>query len=131
MFSFSRTMERYKQSHHNGTGHTESKIKEKCKLQYGFSVMYEVPDFDNALCSLADIGDLPATRGTVKGIPLVVTATTTSTSNAFCASDDTEILSSQSSTSSMRQEPWPEFFDIPNFSVYVEFRLRQANLAYL
>lgn len=90
--------------------------------------MYEDPEFDNALCNLKDIGDLPATRATVKVIPLVVTATNTSTSDA---SDDIEILSSRSSTSSMRQEPWPEFFDIPNFSVDVEFRLRQANLAYL
>lgn len=93
--------------------------------------MYEDPDFDNALCNLEDIGDLPATRATVKVIPLVVAATTTSTSEASCASGDTEILSSRSSTSSMRQEPWPEFFDILNFSVDVEFRLRQANLAYL
>ncbi|TWW71352.1 hypothetical protein D4764_17G0008350 [Takifugu flavidus] len=109
----------------------KTKIKEKCELQYGFSVMCEDPDFDNALCNLEDIGDLPAARATVKVIPLVVTATTSSTSDASCASDDTEILSSPSSTSSMRQEPRPEFFDIPNFSVDVEFRLRQANLAYL
>lgn len=109
----------------------KAKIKEKCKLQYDFSVMYEDPDFDNALCNLDDIEDLPATKATVKVIPLIVTAATTSTSDVSCASDDTEVLSPQSSTSSMRQEPWPEFFDIPNFSVEVEFRLRQANLAYL
>lgn len=81
----------------------KAKINEKCKLQYGFSVMYEDPDFDNALCNLEDKGDLPATRATVKVVPLVVTTTTSSTSDASCASDDTEILSSRSSTSSMRQ----------------------------
>uniref|UniRef100_A0A3Q3EF81 Uncharacterized protein n=1 Tax=Kryptolebias marmoratus TaxID=37003 RepID=A0A3Q3EF81_KRYMA len=72
----------------------KTKIKEKCKLQYDFSPMYEDPDFDNALCNLDDIGDLPATIATVKVIPL------TSISDASCASDDTEILSSHSSTSS-------------------------------
>lgn len=101
----------------------KTKIKEKCKLQHDFSVMYEDPDFDNALCNLDDVGDLPATKATVKVILLIVTAATTSISDASCASDDTEILSQHSSTS--------EFFDIPNFSVDVEFRLRQVNLAYL
>lgn len=66
----------------------KTKIKEKCKLQYDFSVMYEDPDFDNALCNLDDIGDLPATKATLKVIPLMVTAATTSTSGASCASDD-------------------------------------------
>lgn len=87
----------------------KTKIQEKCKLQHEFSVRYEDPDFDNALCNLDDVGDLPATRATVKVIPLMVTATTTSTSDASSASDDTEILSQHSSTSSMRQEAWPEF----------------------
>lgn len=50
----------------------KTKIKEKCKLQFYCSVMYEDPDFDNALCNLDDIGDLPATRATVKVIPLMV-----------------------------------------------------------
>lgn len=145
ILTFSRTMERYKlrviimeqdiqKVSLDGKPETveelKTKIKEKCKLQYDFSVMYEDPDFDNALCNLDDIGDLPATNATVKVIPLV-TAATTRTSDASCASDDTVILSPHSSTSSMRQEPWPKFFDFPHFSVDVEFRLRQANLAYL
>lgn len=107
------------------------KIKEKCKLQYDFSVMYEDPEFDNALCNLDDIGDLPATRATVKVIPLLVTTSTTSMSDASNASDDTEILSTHSSPSSTRQKRWPEFFDIPNFSVDVGYRLRQADLVCL
>ncbi|XP_033505024.2 uncharacterized protein LOC117271049 isoform X2 [Epinephelus lanceolatus] len=146
IFTFSRTMESYKlrviimeqdiqkvslDGKPEMVEELKTKIKEKCKLQYDFSVMYEDPDFDNALCNLNDIGDLPTTRATVKVILLLVTAATASTSDTSCASDDTEILSTHSSSSSMRQEPWPEFFDIPNFSVDVEFRLRQANLAYM
>uniref|UniRef100_A0A8D0CTD9 Sterile alpha motif domain containing 3 n=1 Tax=Sander lucioperca TaxID=283035 RepID=A0A8D0CTD9_SANLU len=82
-----------------------------------------------------DIGDLPATKATVKVISLgtltLVPASTTSISDASNVSDDTEILSTYSSSSSTRQEQWPEFFEIPNFSVDVEFRLRQANLQFL
>lgn len=109
----------------------KTKIKEKCKLDYDFSVMSEDPDFDNAFCSLIDMGELPTARATVKIIPLLMTESMPSTSHTSFTSDDTEILSTHSSSSSMRQEPWPEFFHIPNFSVDVEFRLRQANLAYM
>ncbi|XP_035855753.1 uncharacterized protein LOC116041408 isoform X2 [Sander lucioperca] len=111
------------------------KVKEKCKLQDDFNLMYEDPDFGYSLCNLDDIGDLPATKATVKVISLVtltlVPASTTSISDASNVSDDTEILSTYSSPSSTRQEQWPEFFEIPNFSVDVEFRLRQANLQFL
>ncbi len=102
------------------------KIKEKCNLW---------EDFNNALCNLDDIRDLPATRAPVKVIPLLtltlVPASAPSMSDASNVSDDTEILSTHSSSSSTRQERWPEFSDIPNFLVDVEFRLRQANLAFL
>lgn len=122
---FSRTMESYK-PHVNLMEHDmqklsldgkpqtveelKTKIKEKCKLQYDFSLMYEDPDFDKALCNLDDIKDLPATRATVKVIPLMVIATTSSTSDASFASNETEILSLPSSASSMRKEPWSESF---------------------
>ncbi|XP_062849580.1 uncharacterized protein LOC134311859 [Trichomycterus rosablanca] len=108
------------------------KIKEKCNLQYDFSVMYEDPDFDNALCNLDDIADLPTSKATVKVIPLLtLTLTPASATSMSDASDDTEILFSHSSSSLTRHERWPEVFEIPKFSVDVEFRLRQANLAYL
>lgn len=106
-------------------------VKEKCKLKDDFSLMYEDPDFDNSLCNLDDVKDLPPTKATVKVIPLVaLTLIPTSTpSLSEVSSDDTEIL--LTSSSSTRQERWPEFFDIPNFPVDVEFRLRQANLLFL
>lgn len=53
-------------------------IKEKCNLSFEFNVMYEDPEFDNALCNLDTIEDLPAARATVKVIPLLDTASTTS-----------------------------------------------------
>ncbi|KAL0194811.1 hypothetical protein M9458_008383, partial [Cirrhinus mrigala] len=106
-----------------------TKIQEKCNLQYDFNVMYEDSDFDNAFCNLEDRGDLPSTRATVKVIPLLVTASTTSMSDDSSVSEDTVILPTHSS--STRHDPWPEIFDIPRFPVDVEFRLRQANLTYL
>ncbi|KAL7882548.1 hypothetical protein SRHO_G00002060 [Serrasalmus rhombeus] len=36
-----------------------------------------------------------------------------------------------SRSSQERQTPWPELFDIPTFSIDVEYRLRQADLLYL
>lgn len=110
----------------------ELKIKiktKKCDLQYDFNVMYEDSDFDNAFCNLEDIGDLPASRATVKVIPLLVTTSTPSMSDDSCVSNDTVILPTDSS--STRHNPWPEIFEIPNFSVDEEFRLRQSNLQYL
>ncbi|KAL0147792.1 hypothetical protein M9458_056908 [Cirrhinus mrigala] len=107
----------------------QTKIQEKCNLQFDLSVMYEDSNFDNAFCNLEDIGDLPSTRATVKVIPLLVTASTTSMSDDSSVSEDTAILPTHSS--STRHDPWPEIFDIPRFPVDVEFRLRQANLAYL
>lgn len=88
------------------------KIKEKCDLQYDFNVMYEDSDFDNAFCNLEDIGVLPASRATVKVIPLLVTASTTSMSDDSCVSNDTVILPTDSS--STRHNPWLEIFEIPN-----------------
>lgn len=141
LFVFSRTMEGYKirlilteqdirklslDAKPKTVEELKTKIQEKCNLQYDFSVMYEDSDFDNAFCNLEDIGDLPSTRATVKVIPLLVTASTTSMSDDSSVSEDTVILPTHSS--STRHDPWPEIFDIPRFPVDVEFRLRQANL---
>lgn len=34
-------------------------LKEKLALLYNFNLQYEDPDFNNALCNLTDISDLP------------------------------------------------------------------------
>ncbi|KAI3376549.1 hypothetical protein L3Q82_016996, partial [Scortum barcoo] len=51
------------------------------------------------------------------------------TEESDCSTVDTEILSPAESPSLRRQGP--EFFDKPNFSVDVEYRLRQANLSFM
>ncbi|KAI5085193.1 hypothetical protein C0J45_23822, partial [Silurus meridionalis] len=106
-------------------------VKEKCKLEDDFSLLYEDPDFDHSLCNLDDVQDLPPTKATVKVLPLVtLTQIPTSTSSlSEVSSDDSEFLLTPSS--STRQGRWAECFDIPNFPVDVEFRLRRANLLFL
>lgn len=94
---------------------------------FNFSLQYEDKDFDNALCNLTDISALQD-RATVKIIPVLelTPVDVVETFNDSASTADTEILSPQE-----RQKPWPNVFDIPSFSVDVEYRLRQGNLKYL
>lgn len=83
---------------------------------------------------MTEITDLPE-RATVKIIPLVslhltALSSPTTTSDTECSTADTEILSTVGASPSLRQQ-WPDLFDIPNFSVDVEYRLRQADLAFM
>lgn len=104
----------------------KTQLKDKLSLQYDFRLQYEDP-----LCNLTQITDLPE-RATLKVIPLVLlelTSLSSSTQESDCSTADTEILSTAELSPSLRKQ-WPEFFDIPNFSVDVEYRLRQADLLY-
>ncbi|RXN30823.1 sterile alpha motif domain-containing 3-like isoform X1 [Labeo rohita] len=107
-------------------------IKESLELHYTFSIQYKDPEFNNELFNLSDIGDLPE-KPTIQVIPVIelvpvpVSAPAESLDDSHSTAD-TEILSQSSQE---RQTQWPEQFDVPNFSVDVEYRLRQANLLYL
>ncbi|XP_028856475.1 uncharacterized protein LOC114802036 isoform X2 [Denticeps clupeoides] len=109
-----------------------SNIKESLELHYTFSIQYKDPEFNNELFNLSDIGDLPE-KPTIQVIPVIelvpvpVSAPAESLDDSHSTAD-TEILSQSSQE---RQTQWPEQFDVPNFSVDVEYRLRQANLLYL
>lgn len=109
-------------------------LADKLSLQYDFRLQYKDQDFHNALCNLTEITDLPE-RATLKIIPLVTLHLTplsspTATADTECSTADTEMLSTGRASPSLRQQ-WPEFFDIPNFSIDVEYRLRQADLAFM
>jgi len=108
-------------------------LVDKLSLQYDFKLLYEDQDF-KAFCNLTEITDLPE-RATLKIIPLstlhlTALSSPTTTSDTECSTADTEILSTGIASLSLRQQ-WPEIFDIPNFSVDVEYRLRQADLAFM
>uniref|UniRef100_A0A8C5GQ39 Sterile alpha motif domain-containing protein 3 n=1 Tax=Gouania willdenowi TaxID=441366 RepID=A0A8C5GQ39_GOUWI len=109
----------------------QQKVKEKCTITEDFHLMYEDPDFNNQLCNLENIEDLPQERATLKVIPLVtICLQPVSFRNEDLESDDTDLVSLNSSSSS-QSEQWPEFFDIPKFPSDVEFRLHKANMQYL
>lgn len=107
----------------------KTELKDKMSLQYDFRLQYEDPDFNNALCNLSEITDLPD-RATLRVILLELTPLSPATQQSDCSTADTEILSTAESSPPLRKQ-WPEFFDIPNFSVDVEYRLRQADLKYM
>lgn len=98
-------------------------LQENLQLTYTFSVQYEDADFNHALCNVSDINGLPD-RATL--IPLDTSPSSSQANTVLLSDSDTsEQLSAE------RQLEWPEDFEIPKFSVNVEYRLRQGNLAFL
>lgn len=112
----------------------KNKLKDKLQLQYDFQLQYEDPDFNNAPCNLTEIQDLPQ-KATLKVIPLITLTVTTLSpvpaSDSEGSSADTDILPTTGDSPLSSKKKWPEFFDIPNFSVDVEYRLRQGDLRFM
>lgn len=113
-----------------------SKLKESLGLHYNCSLQYKDPLMDLStpsnyeLCNLRDIADLPE-KPTVKVIPvleLVSVSTSDETLGDTHSTEDREILSHSSQE---RYAQLPELFDIPAFSVDLQYRHRQADLLYL
>lgn len=110
-------------------------LKTILALEYNFTLQFQDPDFDNELCNLTDLSELPQ-KPTVKIIPFLelisLSSSDTQASNEAmsdaASSADTTLISTPPQEQKM---PWPEVFLIPIFSVDVEYRLRQANLIYL
>lgn len=122
-----------------------SELKKRLDQQYDFMLHYEDPEFNYAFCNLTDITELPD-RPTLKIVSLenvVVTLSVASPSSSASAlssaltlsspgSSDTEILPHTEETSPLTsREPWPSTFEVPYFSVNIEYRLRQGNLIYM
>ncbi|XP_016415468.1 uncharacterized protein LOC107745950, partial [Sinocyclocheilus rhinocerous] len=100
-----------------------SNIKELLGLDYRFSFQYKDPEFNHELCNLSDIADLPE-KPILELVPVSASAESLDDNLSTAG---TEILSQSSQE---RQAQWPELFDVPDFSVDVKYRLRQANLLY-
>ncbi|KAL7880307.1 hypothetical protein SRHO_G00025610 [Serrasalmus rhombeus] len=106
-------------------------VQETLGFNFNFTVQCEDPDFNNSLCNLTDMSELPE-KPTLKLIPTLLMIPVDALSEQLSdtpSKADTEILSNSSSLERVGQ--WPEDFDIPLFSVDVEYRLRQGNLAHL
>lgn len=98
-------------------------LKSTLQANYNFILQYQAPDFNNELCNLEDVSELPD-RPTIKIIPMIELVSVTEPveqpveQSSLCSDTsslaDTEILSSSSLD---RSVPWPEVFEIPKFSV--------------
>jgi len=97
-----------------------SLLKEKLHLTFDFELQFEDPDFDNQLCNLRAIEDLPprATLKVVRGSDRDASSTATSDTA------DTVLLDVSSPE---RLSRWPDVFITPVFSYDVEFVLKQGN----
>ena len=98
-------------------------VKNKLKLDYDFRLQFQDPEFDNALCNLIDIEDLPS-KATIKILRLV------DLDQSSISTDDTVLLS-DNTDSPERLCRWPEIFVIPTFSYEVEYALREGNASFV
>lgn len=105
-------------------------LKTKLALPYDFTLQFEDPLFNNALCNLTDVSELPD-RATLKILNLESFSSVSSMLSSPSSSDTDILYTSEEKSRMMRPDPWPSVFDIPDFSVDVNFRLRQGDLAYM
>lgn len=105
-------------------------LKGILQANYSFTLQYQDPEFNNELCNLTNLSELPE-KPTIKIIPMIELVPISPNTESYgdtSSQTDTEILSSSPLDRSFQ---WPEVFDVPKFSVDVEYRLRQGNLLYL
>uniref|UniRef100_A0A3P8U843 Uncharacterized protein n=1 Tax=Amphiprion percula TaxID=161767 RepID=A0A3P8U843_AMPPE len=105
-------------------------LKVKLALPYDFKLQFEDPLFNNALCNLTDVSELPD-RATLKILSLESPSSISSALSSPSTSDTEILYTSEEKYQMMRPDSWPSAFDIPEFSVDVNFRLRQGDLAYM
>ncbi|KAL3979204.1 Nance-Horan syndrome protein [Sarotherodon galilaeus] len=100
-------------------------IKSRLNFTFDFRLQFHDPDFDNALCNLVKIEDLPAIAS-VKVVRLVeLDWISTSTDDTILQTDSTDTIDSPE-----RITGWPEVFIVPAFSYEVEHVLREGNAAF-
>ncbi|KAK7160651.1 hypothetical protein R3I93_008342 [Phoxinus phoxinus] len=111
---------------------------EKMQIMGSFVIQYEDPDFNNELCTLHDITELPKDKATLR-IHWEVVLSPVVVDDAHPSDftvDTASMTSTQSSASSphsvfplstSRFEQWPSMFPVPSFSYDVELRLKKAN----
>lgn len=100
-----------------------TEVKSKLNLTYDFRLQFQDPEFDNALCNLINIEDLPS-KATIKVVRFF-------DSDQSSTSTDDTLLLSDNTDSPERLCRWPEVFVIPTFSYEVEYALREGNSTFL
>lgn len=116
-------------------------LQEKLQLQGSFTLQYEDRDFDNALCNLIDIHDLPPERAVLHILwdetpPLVQQDLDSLESGSSLDTASVHSTDSPQSPSAFIRHhlrsvaEWPLPFPIPSFSYDVELQLRKGNEEY-
>lgn len=108
-------------------------LKIKLNLEGDIVIQFQDPEFNNELCNLTDMSELPTERPRLKVILKAPPITLPSLSSLDTGSSDTASLSSSSSvysSSTTRSKHWPDNFIIPTFTYDVELRPRKGNEAY-
>uniref|UniRef100_A0A8B9HMY7 PB1 domain-containing protein n=1 Tax=Astyanax mexicanus TaxID=7994 RepID=A0A8B9HMY7_ASTMX len=115
-------------------------IRRHFALSVNFRLQYRDTEFDNEFVNLTATSEIKD-KCTVKLIYLTNESDTSAHQTAlqglddssFLSSSDTDILSSSESSStgsSLRSQPWPANFQIPQFSYEVQIQLDKANQAF-
>uniref|UniRef100_A0A8C2X9N4 PB1 domain-containing protein n=1 Tax=Cyclopterus lumpus TaxID=8103 RepID=A0A8C2X9N4_CYCLU len=107
------------------------RVVQICELNGNFRLQYQDRDFGDALVNLTSTAELEDLT-TVKVIPITDDCNegfniTASNESMSTQSDDTELLSSSSSTVSTQTQLWPRVFQIPTFSYETELQLETGN----
>lgn len=114
-------------------GHLSDKINKVCKLTVNIRLLYQDKDFGDALVSLTSTAELHD-LSTVKVIPITdcIQEANPAVFEDFVSShsDDTEILSSPSSSVSTRTQMWAREFPISTFSYDTELQLEKGNTVF-
>lgn len=111
-----------------------NEVRKVCGLNGNFRLQYQDKDFGDALVNLTSTAELDD-LATIKVIP-VADDGSQEILLTFCndflstQSDDTELLSTPSSSASTRTQMWPREFPIPVFSYDTELQLEKGNSAY-
>ncbi|KAL6099179.1 uncharacterized protein ACO6RY_18155 [Pungitius sinensis] len=107
------------------------KVRKLCNLKGGLRLQYQDRDFGDAfvnLTSTSEVEDL----ATVKVIRITDGCSQEANvcNGASTQSDDTELLSTPSSSVSTRTQLWPREFPVPTFSYDTELQLEKGNAVY-
>lgn len=103
-------------------------LKEKLGLEGDLILQFQDPMFDNELCNLSSMSELPKDRATLK-----VHSQPVPDFNSESTLDTASLPSSEESPgpSAKRPRHLPQPFEIPKFTFDVELRLKQGNEAFL
>uniref|UniRef100_A0A3B4YDX4 PB1 domain-containing protein n=1 Tax=Seriola lalandi dorsalis TaxID=1841481 RepID=A0A3B4YDX4_SERLL len=111
-----------------------NEVRNVCGLNGNFRLQYQDKDFGDALVNLTSTAELED-LATIKVIPIADDSSqevilTFCDGFASTQSDDTELLSTPSSSASTRTQMWPREFLIPTFSYDTELQLEKGNAVY-